>query len=120
MLPRVGDSAPVLFYLAVSSYPNGGSDNTHGDLAIHFLFAESLVFGHYFFFRIAQQRKGDLECCRKFCMRCFIVWGNSQNSRIEFLEFAINITESLGFLGSPGGIILGVKVDDDVFAPEII
>jgi len=53
-------------------------------------------------------------------MGCFIVGGNSQDNRIEFLEFAINVTESLGFLGSPGGIILGIKVDDNVFAPEIL
>ena len=52
-------------------------------------------------------------------MGCFIVRGNSQDSRIEFLEFAVNVTESLGFLGSPGGVVLGIKVDDDILALEI-
>jgi hypothetical protein len=52
-------------------------------------------------------------------MRGFIVRGYSQDNRIEFLEFAVNVTESLGFLGSPGGVVLGIKVDDDVFALEI-
>jgi hypothetical protein len=53
-------------------------------------------------------------------MGSFIVRGNPQDSRIEFLEFAVNVTESLGFLGSPGGVVLGIKVDDDVLAPEIL
>jgi hypothetical protein len=53
-------------------------------------------------------------------MGCFIVRGNSQDNRIEFLEFAVNVTESLGFLGSPGGVILGIKIDNDVFAFEIL
>jgi len=53
-------------------------------------------------------------------MGCFVVRGNSQDSRIEFLEFAVNVTESLGFLGSPGSVILWIKVDDDVPAPEIL
>jgi hypothetical protein len=53
-------------------------------------------------------------------MGCLIVGGNSQDNRIESLEFAINVTESLGFLGSPGGVILGIKVHDDVSAPEVL
>lgn len=53
-------------------------------------------------------------------MGCFVVGGNSQDKRIEFLEFAIKVTESLGFFGSPGGVILGIKVHDDVFAPEVL
>jgi len=52
-------------------------------------------------------------------MRRFIVRGNSQNNRIEFLEFAENVTESLGFLGSPGGVVFGIKIDDDVPAFEV-
>ena len=53
-------------------------------------------------------------------MGCFVVRGNAQDSRIEFLEFAVNVTESLGFLGSPGGVVLGIKVDDDVSASEVL
>ena len=115
-----GNFAPVLFHLAVGSNPNGGPDDTHGDLAVHFLLPECFVSRHHFFFRIAQQRKRDVELCCKFCMGCFIVGGYSQDNRIEFLEFAINVTESLGFLGSPGCVVLGIKIDDHVFAFEIL
>jgi hypothetical protein len=51
---------------------------------------------------------------------CFTVRGNSQYNRVEFLEFAVYVTESLGFLGSPGGVVFGIKIDNDVFAPEIL
>jgi hypothetical protein len=54
----------------------------------------------------------------EFLMRCFTVWGNSQYDSIEFLEFAIDVTESLGLLGSPRGVVFGIKVNDDVFASE--
>ena len=120
MVRSLGDMAPVLFYLAVRPYPHGGPDDTHGDLAVHCLFPESFVCCHHFFFGVAQQRKRDFECCRKFRMRGFIVRGYSQDNRIEFLEFAVNVTESLGFFGSPGGVVLGIKVDDDVFALKIL
>ena len=119
MVSCFGDTAPVFFYLSIGSHPHGGPDDAHGDLAVHVLFAEGVVFLHDFFFRIAQQGKGNFERRCEFCMGCFIVRGNSQDSRFDFLEFAVNVTESLGFLGSPGGVVLGVKVDDDVLAPEI-
>jgi hypothetical protein len=35
------------------------------------------------------------------------------------LEFAVDVTESLGLLISPGGVVFGIKVEDDVFALEI-
>ncbi len=55
----------------------------------------------------------------KFQVGCPAIRGDTQYDRIEFLEFAIHVTESLGFLGSPGGVIFGIKIDDEVFALEI-
>jgi hypothetical protein len=52
-------------------------------------------------------------------MRGFTVRGNPQDDRVEFLEFAVYVTESLGLLDSPGSVVFGIKVDDDVFALEI-
>ena len=120
MLRRLGDTAPVLSHLAVRPYPHGGPDDAHGSLAVHLFFAESLIFFHHFFFRVAQQWKRNFERRRKFRVRGFIVGGNSHDSRIEFLEFAVNVTESLGFFGSPGGVVLGIEVDDEVFPLEIL
>jgi len=120
MVSCFGDTAPVFFYLSVGPHPHGGADDAHGNLAVHVLFPVGVVCRHDFFFGIAQQGKGNIERCCKFCMGCFIVRGNSQDSRIEFLEFAVNVTESLGFLGSPGSIVFGIKVDDDVPASEIL
>ena len=120
MVSSFGDTAPVFLYLSVGPHPHGGPDDAHGDLAVHFLFPEGIVFRHDFFFGIAQQGKGNIEFCCKFLVGCFVVRGNAQDSRIEFLEFAVNVTESLGFLGSPGGVVLGIKVDDNVLASEIL
>ena len=49
-------------------------------------------------------------------MGCFVVGGDPQDNRIEFLEFAIQVTESLGFPGSPRCVVLGIKVKDDDFS----
>ncbi len=39
--------------------------------------------------------------------------------RVEFLEFAVHVTESLGLLGSAGGVVFGIEVDDEIFSLEI-
>ena len=119
MIGSFGHLAPMFFDFAVGTYPHGGADYAHSDFAEHFFLPEGVVSGHQFFLRIAQQRERDLEFIDKFLMRCFIVRGNSQNHRVEFLEFAIQFTESLGLFGSPGSVVFRVKVDDDVFALEI-
>jgi hypothetical protein len=120
MIRSVGHSGPMFFNFAVRSDPHGGTDDTHGDLAVHFLFPKGFVLGHHFFFRVAQNKKRDLGLFNEFLVGCFTVRGNSQYNRVEFLEFAVYVTESLGFLGSPGGVVFGIKIDNDVFAPEIL
>ena len=50
----------------------------------------------------------------------FAVGGNAQHHRVKFLEFAIQVTESLGFLGSPGSVVFRIKVDDQVFTLEVL
>lgn len=47
------------------------------------------------------------------------IWGNTQNDGIQFQEFAVQVTESLGFLGSPGGVVLRVEIQHHMFALEI-
>ncbi len=49
----------------------------------------------------------------------FAVGGNAQHHCVEFLEFAIQVTESLGFLGSPGGVVLGIEIDNQILALEV-
>ena len=52
-------------------------------------------------------------------VRGFAVRRNTQNDDVSFLEFTHQVTEFLGFLGSPGRVVLGVKEQDDVFTPEV-
>ena len=53
-------------------------------------------------------------------MGSLAVRGDTQNDRFEFLEFAIDVTESLGLLSSPGGVVFGIKIDDDIFSSKIL
>jgi len=70
--------------------------------------------------RVAQQVKRNVEFFNEILMRRPTVGGDTQNDRFEFLEFAIDVTESLGLFGSPGGVVFGIKIDDNLFAPEIL
>ena len=106
--------------LAVRPHPHGGADDTFGDLAVHFFFAEGLVCFHYFFLRITQKFKRNTELLNKALVGGLTVRRDAQNYDIKFLEFAIYLTESLGFLGSPGCIVFGIKVNDDMLAFEIL
>ena len=49
-----------------------------------------------------------------------LIRGNTQDNSIQFQEFAIQVTESLGFLGSPGGVILRVEIQHHMFAFKIL
>ena len=120
MIGCFGHLAPMFFHLPVGPYPYGRTNHALGDLTVHFLLPESLVLGHHLFFRVAQQYKGNIVLFNEFLMRCFTVRGDSQNYGIEFSEFAIYVTESLGFLGSPRRVIFGIEVNDDIFTFEIL
>ena len=120
MVLGFGDLGPMLFNFAVRSDPHGGADDTHGDLGVHILFSEGFVLSHHVFFSITRQSKRDLDLFNEFLVGCFTIRGNSRYNRVEFLEFAVYLTESLGLLGSPGGVVFGIKIDNDVFAAEIL
>ena len=111
---------PVLFHLAIRADPDGGADNALNDFAIHFLLPECPVIGHYFFFRIAQKREGEVVLLDKFLVGGLHVRGNTQNNDIQFQEFAVQVTESLGFFGSAGCVVFGIEVEDDVFPAEVL
>ena len=44
---------------------------------------------------------------------------DTQDDGFQFQEFAIQVTESLGFLRSPGCIVLWVKVNDHMFTLKV-
>ena len=48
------------------------------------------------------------------------VGGDPQHHRVEFLEFAIQVTESLGFFSSPGGVVFRVEIDDQIFSLKVL
>jgi hypothetical protein len=50
----------------------------------------------------------------------FLIRGDAQDDGIQFQEFAIQVTESLGFLGSPGGIVFRVEIEHHPFAFKIL
>jgi len=107
-------------YLAVRPHPDRGPNHSPGDLAVHFLFTERPVCFHYFFLRVAQQVERNVVFADEILMGCLTVRGDTQNDCFEFLEFAIYVTESLGLFSSPGGVVFGIKIDDDVFSSEIL
>jgi len=49
-----------------------------------------------------------------------LIRGNPQDNGIQFQEFAIQVTESLGFLGSPGSVILWVEIQHHMLAFKIL
>ena len=53
-------------------------------------------------------------------MGCCLVRGDAQNDGIQFQEFAVQVTESLGLLGSPGCIVFGVEIKHNVFPLKIL
>jgi len=108
-----------VFYLSIRSDPHRRPDNARNDLAVHFLFTEGLVLRHHLFFRVTQQREGKIVFCDELPVRGFAVRRNTQNDDVFFLEFSHQVTESLGFAGSPGCVVLGIKEQDDVFSPEV-
>ena len=119
MIGRLGHLAPVFFDLSIRSDPNRGPDHAHNGLAVHFLLTERLIPGHHFFFRVAQQCERKIVFFDELLVRGLAVRRNAQNDDVSFLEFTHQVTESLGLLGSPGCVVLGVKVKDDVFSPEV-
>jgi hypothetical protein len=120
MVGSFGHIFPVFFYFAVRTDPYSGSNNAHNDFAIHFLFTKGGVFCHHLFIRITQQGKWNVIFFNEFFMRGLIVRRDTQDNNVTFLEFAIQVTESLGFLGSAGSIVLGVKVNKYIFALEVL
>mgnify|MGYP006899816721 CR=1 FL=1 len=96
-----------------------GADHVHGLLSVHHLLAEGSVLGHHLFFRVAEQGEWNVVFRDELLVRGFAVRRNTQNDDVFFLEFTHQVTESLGFLGSPGCVVLGVKKQDDIFALEV-
>ena len=119
MIGRLGHLAPVFFYLSIRSDPNRGPNYAHNDLAVHFLLTEGLVLRHNFFFRVAQQGERKIVLRNELLVGGFAVRRNAQNNDVFFLEFTHQVTEFPGFLGSAGCVVLGVKKQDEVFAPEV-
>lgn len=120
MIPGPGHLWPVFFNLAVRTDPDGGPNDAHNLLAVHFLFSERAILGHHLFFRIAQKGEWNVVFGDELLVRCFAVGGNAHNGRIEFQEFAVKVTESLGFLLSPGGIVFWIKVKYEIFTFNIL
>ena len=120
MVRRFCHLAPVLPDFPVRPDPHGGADHARDNLAIHLFFTKGAILCHYLFIRIAQQGERNVEFGNKFLVGRLAVGRNPQYDCIKFLEFAIKVTESLGFLGSPGSIVFGIEVENDVFALEIL
>ena len=119
MICSFGNPFPVLGHRPVCPDQHSGSNNPHGNLAVHFFFTKGAILFHDFLFRVTEQCKRQFQLFYEFFMGCFLVRGDTQDDGIQFQEFAIQVTESLGFLGSPGGVVLGVEIDDQVFPGKI-
>ena len=65
---------PVLSYLPVRADPDGGTDHSLDDLAIHFFLAERSVYCHHLFVWIGQQREGKLVLFDELLVGGFGVW----------------------------------------------
>ena len=116
MICSFGNPFPVLGHRPVCPDQHSGSNNPHGDLAVHFFFTKGAILFHDFLFRVTEQCKRQFQLFYEFFMRSFLVRGDTQDDGIQFQEFAIQVTESLGFLGSPGGIVFGVEIEHHPFA----
>lgn len=120
MIGRFGHLGPVFFHLAVRSDPYGGADHAQDGLAVHLLFTEGFVSGHHQFFRVAEQRERNVVFLDEFPVGGLVVRRNAENDGVAVLEFTQKVTESLGFLGSPGGVVFGIKIENHVFPREIL
>ena len=89
MIGGLGYLAPVLYYLSIRSDPNRGPDHALDNLAVHFLFTKGLVTGHHLFVRIAQQGERKIVLRDELLVRGFVVWRNTQNDDVFFLEFTL-------------------------------
>ena len=56
----------------------------------------------------------------KLFVRCLGVGRNTQDDRSQFLKLTIQVTEACGFLDSPGGVVLGVKIEYHMLAFKIL
>jgi len=120
MIRCFGNFCPVFADLAVGIDPDGRTDRPHNHLAIHLFFAEGPIFFHHLLIRVAQQGKGNAMGVDKLLVRCFGIGRNTQDDRIQFLKLTIQVTEARGFLGSPGGVVLGVKIEYYMLAFKIL
>ena len=55
----------------------------------------------------------------KRLVRCLGIGRNAQDDRTPFLKLTIQVTEARGFLGSPGCVVLGVKIEYHMLAFKI-
>ena len=55
----------------------------------------------------------------KLFMRCFGIGRNTEDDRTQFFKLTIQVTEAYGFLGSPGGVVLGIKIEYHMSAFKI-
>jgi len=74
-----------------------------------------------FFSGIDEEREGELELGLKGLMARGIIEAHPQDLRVGSLEFRIFVTKIARLDRAAGGIILGVKIKDDIFfAPKVL
>lgn len=68
---------------------------------------------------VNQQGEWQVEFVDEFLVGFGGVRADAENHRAAFFEVGKGVAESAGFLGAAGGVVLGVKVKNDVFPFEL-
>ena len=120
MRARVGDWDPVLLDRTVGANQRRGANRSFDDFTLGILArAPSAVGSHDLNLRIGQERERQIELGNELIVRIDTVSTDPQDHRIGLRHVLNSVAEPARFFGSAGGIVLGIKPEDDVLAGVI-
>src|SRR5688572_20736863 len=83
---------------------------------VHVFLADDVELAAEFFIGIGQQVKRERLLLTEAFVHAHAVAGHTEYRRIAFLELGVSIAEILAFEGTAGGVVLGVKIQNQVLA----
>jgi hypothetical protein len=110
---------PDFLNFTIFADQEGDAVNAHVFSAHESFLAPNIIGVNDFLFVVDDECEWEIQFLCKFFVALRGVGTDAQDDGVFFLEFIVPIPEPAGFLGASGGVVLGIKIQDDVFAAEI-
>ena len=97
----------------------GGTHHAHTDLSVKLLFLPDVICLDCLQLRVGQQDEGQIVFLRKFLMGSCTILADADHHNVLLFKLFIGRGKSTGLTGAARSIVLGIKIQNNLFPEEI-